>query len=181
MLVHEGDPQRVASLLPGRAYTPNSPLLHYTRRALRDDGWTVREHWWSRGQAMELEAAITEAAQFVTDAGEPLLHLVVGKSLGTLAAPVAVDRHLPAIWFTPLMKEAVVRAAIDNTLEPTLLVGGDQDETWDSEAARATRCQVHEVSGADHLLEIPGSVRDTMKALEAVMRRVDDFIRGLEH
>ena len=38
MVVYEGDPQRVASLLPGREYTPNSPLLHYTRKALRDDG-----------------------------------------------------------------------------------------------------------------------------------------------
>lgn len=181
MVVYEGDSQRVASLLPGRGYTPNSPLLHYTRRSLRDQGWTVREHWWSRGTAMELEPAIEEAAQFVAGAGQPLLHLVVGKSLGSVAAPVAVDRSLPAIWFTPLLKEAVVRAAIDRTLEPTLLVGGDKDETWDGEAARATRCQVHEVGDADHLLEIPGSLRDTLKTAESVMRRVDDFIRGLEH
>lgn len=181
MLVYEGDPQRVASLLPGREYTPNSPLLHYTRRALRDQGWTVREHWWTRGKSMQVGPAVDEAAEFVTAAGHPLLHLVVGKSLGTVAAPVAVDRSLPAIWFTPLMKEAVVRAAIDRTLEPTLLVAGERDDTWDAEAARATRCQVHQVAEADHLLEVPGSLRDTLKALDAVMRRVDDFIRGLEH
>lgn len=181
MLVYEGDPQRVASLLPGRDYTPNSPLLHYTRRALRDQGWTVREHWWSRGNAMPLEPAIDEAAAFVGGAGHPLLHLVVGKSLGSVAAPVAVDGSLPAIWFTPLLREPVVRAAIDRTLEPTLLVAGERDEAWDAEAARASRCQVHQIDGADHLLEIPGSLRDTLKAAESVMRRVDDFIRGLEH
>ena len=102
MVVYEGDPQRVASLLPGREYTPNSPLLHYTRKALRDDGWTVREHWWSRGQAMETEPAFLEAQEFVA-------------------------------------------------------------------------------GGGDHWLEIPDSVRETLKAHEAVVKRIDDFIRGLEN
>lgn len=181
MLLYEGDPRRVASLLPGRGYTPNAPLLHYTRRCLRDQGWTVREHWWSRGQAMETGPAGREAIDVVEGAGEPLIHLVVGKSLGTLAAPVAVERGLPAIWFTPLLQEPIVRAAIDNTLEPTLLVGGSADETWDRAVAVASRCQVHEVGGGDHSLEIPGSVHQSLRALDAVIRRVDDFIRGLEH
>ncbi len=181
MLLYEGDPQRVASLLPGRGYTPNGPLLHYTRRCLLDQGWTVRELWWSRGQAMETDAAYDEASDFVADAGSPLLHLVVGKSLGTMAAQAAVDASLPAVWLTPLLKEPVVRAALDATLEPTLLVGGSADDTWDRAVADATRCQVHEIGGGDHSLEIPGSVRDSLRALDSVIRRVDDFIRGLEH
>ncbi|GAB95232.1 hypothetical protein BJY21_002671 [Kineosphaera limosa] len=181
MVVYEGDERRVASLLPGRGYTPNAPLLHFTRRILRDHGWTVREHWWSRGQAMSTSAAVGEAARFVEGAGDPLLHLIVGKSLGTVAAPVAVATSAPAIWFTPLFEEPVVRAALDETLEPTLLVGGSDDPTWNRQAADATRCQVHEVGGGDQALEIPGSVRDSLKALESVMRRVEDFIAGLEY
>lgn len=181
MVVYEGDPQRVASLLPGREYTPNSPLLHYTRKALRDDGWTVREHWWSRGQAMETEPAFLEAQEFVAAAGEPLLHLIVGKSLGCLAAQTAVERGLPAIWITPPLKEAVVRAALDQTLEPTLVIGGERDETWNRRVVSETRVQMHEVGGGDHWLEIPDSVRETLKAHEAVVKRIDDFIRGLEN
>ncbi len=180
MKVYDGDPQRVASLLPGRGYTPNYPLLHYTRRFLTDRGWTVREHWWSRGEAMTVADAFAEATDFVNAAEAPGLHLVVGKSLGTLAATAAVDLALPAVWLTPLLHEDLVRAPLDRTLEPTLLVGGSADESWDKALATATHCQVHEVRGADHSLEIPGSVRDSLKALEAVMRRVGDFIVGLE-
>lgn len=181
MVLYEGDPQRVASLLPGRNYTPNAPLLHFTRRVLLDQGWTVREHWWSRGQAMQTDAAIEEAAAFVRDAGEPLLHLVVGKSLGSVAAPVAVQKAMPAIWFTPLFEVPTVRAALDDTLEPTLLIGGGADETWNRQAADQTRAQVHEIGDGDHSLEVPGSVRDSLKALDSVIRRVEDFISGLDY
>ena len=180
MKLYEGDPHRVASLLPGRGYTPNYPLLHFTRRILTDRGWTVRELWWSRGMAMTVPEALVEANAFVREVDTPGLHLVVGKSLGALAAPTAVDLALPAVWLAPLLREDHVRAAVDRTLEPTLLVGGSADPTWSKEIASATRCQVHEVRGGDHALEIPGSVRDSLKALESVMRRVEDFIAGLE-
>lgn len=180
MRLYEGDPHRVATLLPGRDYTPNYPLLHFTRRVLTDRGWTVREHWWSRGMATTVSEAFDEASAAVREVDTPGLHLVVGKSLGSLGAPAAVDHSLPAVWLTPLLREDLVRAAIDRTLEPTLLVGGSADSAWSKEIASATRCQVHEVRGGDHSLEIPGSVRESLKALESVMRRVEDFIVGLE-
>ncbi len=180
MKLYEGDPHRVASLLPGRGYTPNYPLLHFTRRILTDRGWTVRELWWSRGMAMTVPEALVEANAFVREVDTPGLHLVVGKSLGALAAPAAGGRGVGAVWLAPLLREDHVRAAVDRTLEPTLLVGGSADPTWSKEIASATRCQVHEVRGGDHALEIPGSVRDSLKALESVMRRVEDFIAGLE-
>lgn len=180
MKLYEGDSHRVASLLPGRGYTPNGPLLHFTRRVLTDRGWTVRELWWSRGQAMTIPEAFAEASDFVGEVDTPGLHLVVGKSLGTLAAAAAVDLGLPSVWFTPLLREDLVRAALDRSLEPTLLVGGSADPSWDKEIASAIRCEVHEVRGGDHSLEIAGSLRESLKALESVMWRVEDFIVGLE-
>ena len=180
MRLSEGDRQRVATVLPGRGYSPDRPLLHYTCRILADRGWTVREHWWSRGDATSDKEAAAEAVAAVKGAGHPRLHLVVGKSLGSLAAPATVDHALPAIWFTPLLRDDLVRAAVSATLEPALALGGTADAHWDGELLRQTRCQVHEVRGADHSLEIPGSVRETLKVLERVMRRVEDFVDGLE-
>lgn len=180
MRVYEGDPQRVATILPGRGYTPDRPLLHFTRRILTDRGWTVREHWWERGDATTTQEAAAEATRVVKEVHGADLHLVIGKSLGTYAAPVAVDHALPAVWFTPLLRDDLVRAAIAATLEPSLLLGGTGDASWDGEAARASRAQVHEVRDADHSLEVAGSVRDSVKTLEKVMRRVEDFIAGLE-
>ncbi|HEY6737831.1 MAG TPA: hypothetical protein VI076_03205, partial [Actinopolymorphaceae bacterium] len=43
---HDGDPERVAIVLPGRGYTPAGPLLHYARAVLVHHGWTVQEIWW---------------------------------------------------------------------------------------------------------------------------------------
>ncbi|WP_226345916.1 hypothetical protein [Agilicoccus flavus] len=180
MRLYEGDPRRVATILPGRGYTPDGPLLHYTRRVLHDRGWTVREHWWERGAATTLDEARDEATDVVKGAHAHGLHLVVGKSLGSLAAPVVVDHGLPAIWLTPLLREDVVRAAILATLEPTLVVGGTGDASWDREVAAASHAQVHEVKGADHSLEIPGSSDDSVKILRRILRRIDDFVGGLE-
>lgn len=44
--VFEGDPAQVATLLPGRGYTPQGPLLHHATVLLLNRGWTVRQVWW---------------------------------------------------------------------------------------------------------------------------------------
>lgn len=46
--VRSGDPQRVVTMLPGRGYTPQAPLLHFTSSLLVEHGWTVHEVWWGR-------------------------------------------------------------------------------------------------------------------------------------
>lgn len=181
MRIHEGDPRRVATILPGRGYTPDRPLLHYTRMVLLERGWTVREHWWSDGDTTTPEVAFEEAIEVLDTAGRPATHLVVGKSLGSLAAPAVVDRALPAVWLTPLLRDELVRAALSSTLEPALVLGGTGDGAWDGDFARTTRCEVHEVKHADHSLEVPGSVRDTLKVHERAVRRIADFVAGLQY
>ncbi|MDO5630087.1 MAG: hypothetical protein Q4G43_17375, partial [Mobilicoccus sp.] len=99
--------------------------------------------------------------------------------LGTAAAPAAVDRRLPALWLSPLLRDERLRAALEHTLEPGLVVGGSLDTQWDAEFARSTRLVVHEVEGADASLEIPGSVKNTLKSLTRTTKHVDDFIHGL--
>ena len=47
------------------------------------------------------------------------------------------------------------------------------------EAARSGRAQVHEITDADHALEIPGSMRDTLKRQEVALGRIWDFLEGL--
>ncbi len=179
MRLYEGDPGRIATILPGREYSPDRPLLHFARRILTDRGWTVRTHEWSADAAQDPAIAAREAARALDQVDRSALHLVVGKSLGTLALPAAVDRALPGVWFSPLLREERVRLAAAAVLEPTLLVGGPHDPQWEGELARAGRSQVHEVKDADADLEIPGDVRQSLRALDRVMRRVEDFVEGM--
>jgi hypothetical protein len=57
--------------------------------------------------------------------------VMIGKSLGSLAAPVVADRGLAAIWFTPLLTDEPTVAALRRATGPCLLVGGTADQFWD--------------------------------------------------
>jgi predicted alpha/beta-hydrolase family hydrolase len=172
-----GESVGTAVLVPGSGYPPQAPLLFFAGQALLQHGWRVVHHWWSppEGAATrELDAWVcTEVEGALPASGRAL---IVGKSLGTRAAPLAAARGLPAIWLTPLFGRRLLEAYGANPA-PQLLVGGTADQLWDREAARAlegpTRTVV-EVPDADHAMLVPGdSVRgvsahhEVQKALEA--------------
>ncbi|WP_141397265.1 hypothetical protein [Mobilicoccus massiliensis] len=179
MLLFEGDPERVATVLPDAVMSPERPILHFTIGLLIEAGWTVRLVEWQSGEETNLDVAERQAARDLDGVSAPL-HLVVGFSTGTAAAPAAVDRRLPAVWLRPMLRDERVRAALEASLEPGLLVGGTGDPQWDGEFATSTGLQVWSVDDADRSLEIPGSVKDTLKSLTRTTRRIEDFVRGLE-
>jgi hypothetical protein len=181
---YAGDPDRVALVLPGGAYTPDQPLLYYAREVLLARGWTVHELWWTpsrdpdwlaehgpRWVAEQAEAALAEVS-----AGTVLL---VAKSLGSLALPVAASRSLPGIWFTPLLHLPVVVAALPKLDARALLIGGGADESWDADVAESSGHEVYEVYGADHALERPGHPLSSIDVLRGVTERVDKFVATL--
>jgi hypothetical protein len=176
--MYDGDPGRVASFFPGRGYTPNHPLLYYCRMVLLDRGWTVREVHWADGDKTDPEMVLAQAASEL-DAVSAGLHLVVAKSLGTLALPLAVERGLAGVWLTPILTEASVAAAVHDLSAPSLLVGGTKDRLWDGELARESAAEVLELDGGDHSLELGGSVEPSMAALRQVIDRVATFVDRL--
>jgi hypothetical protein len=164
----------VATLLPGRGYGPQAPLLYYSRLLLRSRGWSVRTvHWESvPGFDPADHAAIAAFAKDVLATADPLRDLAVGKSLGSLALPAAAERGVPGIWLTPLLGIEDVRRAAARGAGTTLLIGGAADPYWDGGAAAATGAEVFEVPGADHSLERPGDLDGTLSALSAVLTRM---------
>lgn len=171
----------VALLLPGGSYPVQAPLLAYTRRALDRRGvsvGTVSWTWPPRKPGAELEFAdyLVMVRQQVAEAlggGRPLL---VAKSLGTLAIPLAAERNLPAVLFTPLLDNGRLAPAIGRADPPPLLVGGTQDRYWDGAAARRLSPFVLEIEGADHDLCLPGPVSASAHALGQVMDAVEDYL-----
>jgi hypothetical protein len=170
---NERDPLRVALLLPGRGYTVQGPLLRFAAHVLNDVGWTTRALVWDSEptDAREVYAEVLRRAV----ADEPQVqHVVVGKSLGTLALPAAAALNLPGAWLTPILDEecaAELLGAVEAFVAadtPVLLAGGTADPLWDSARARASGATVVEIPDANHSLEVPGDWRRSVDALTQV-------------
>jgi alpha/beta superfamily hydrolase len=169
--------------VPGRGYPPQAPLLFFAGFALLQHGWRVAQHWWDPPAYESDEQTAAWVRREVEDAlPAPDRVLLVGKSLGTWAAPLAAERSLPAMWLTPLLDTPQVVRAIAADPAPQLLVGGTADSLWDSRVARdlaSTTCTVVEVPGADHALMVPGDSVAGVAAHLEVQRAVTAWLDGL--
>jgi hypothetical protein len=147
-----------AVLLPGRGYTPAMPVLALVSDLLVDRGWAVREVWWEAPDGLSPRRSAAWVADQARAAvagwsGRPLL---VGKSLGTLAAPYAAAEGLDAVWLTPLLGDKRVVKGIRRNRGRQLLVGGGADEAWIAPTAAALPGEVLELPEADHALAVKG-------------------------
>jgi pimeloyl-ACP methyl ester carboxylesterase len=173
---------RSAILAPGGNYGADGPLLMYARLAVqRRDGHVHPIVWELSGgsdvsrQRGRVASQVGSAVDEVT-AGTGAAPLVIGKSLGSLAAPRVADRGLAAIWFTPLLTDEPTVAALRRATGPCLLVGGTADQFWDEQVARSLTAHVIGIDGADHGMFVPGRLAASAAALGQVITAVEDFL-----
>src|ERR1700677_1184959 len=173
---------RSAIVAPGGGYGPDGPLLMYARLAVERRGGLVRPIVWELSRDTDFSLLRRHVASQVESAVEELTAatgaapVVIGKSLGSLAAPVAADRGLAAVWFTPLLTDEPTVAALRRTAGPCLLVGGTADQFWDGQAARSLPAEVVEIDGADHGMFVPGRLAASAAVLGQVSTAVEDFL-----
>jgi hypothetical protein len=176
---------RAAVLAPGGEYGTDGPLLMYAGLAVeRRRGYAHRIVWappdpqrmveseshaWVNAQ---VAAAIDETVK-TTGIAAPV---VIGKSIGTLAAQLAADRGLPAVWLTPLLTDEMAVAALRRASAPCLLVGGTADRWWDGQIARSITPHVVEVPAADHGMIVPGELSASAAVLGQVATAVEQFL-----
>ncbi|MGB2571414.1 alpha/beta hydrolase [Micromonospora citrea] len=173
---------RRAVLIPGRGYDTRYPLFAYVGEALRRTGFDVHEISWQVPDRFGPDADGPGAAlEWVAGQVEPTLdaptRLLVGKSLGSMAAPLAADRKLPAVWLTPLLHGPEVVDALGRAQAPFLLVGGAADPSWDGAVARRLTPHVLEIPDADHGLLVPGSLARSAEVLGRVCTAVEQFVQ----
>jgi predicted alpha/beta-hydrolase family hydrolase len=174
---------RAAILAPGGGYSTDGPLLMYAglaverrggyaHRIARPQGFTqsLAEN---RARVTAQVAAAIEETVAATGATAPV---VIGKSLGSLAAPLVADRGLTAVWFTPLLTDDPTVAALRRATVPCLLVGGTADQFWDGPAARSITPYVVEIAAADHGMFVPGGLAVSASVLGQVMTAVERFL-----
>lgn len=178
MTSYLGTNGRLAVLLPGRSYTPNHPVLYYSREALLAQGWSIEEVWWDPEDLVSDEALL-ERIEGVLDATSDKNPLVVGKSLGSRALPLVAKRGWSGIWLTPLLNRPELVAALKDIRAETLLIGGTADEAWNSNVAKSSGQQVLEIPGADHGLEIPGDPSASVRLLGEIVSTIMTFVKDL--
>lgn len=184
-ITSRGPGGRAALLLPGGGYGVDAPLLMFAGlAAARRRAVTTAVAWDLDGTLdddglSERVRQRTEAAVDAAVAGGAATPLVLAKSLGSRAASVVAERGLPAVWFTPLLDEPGVVAALRRSTAPALLVGGTVDSTWDGAVAREAADRVLEVPDAEHNLFVPGPLAASAAALGAVATAVERFLDEL--
>ena len=179
---------RAALAVPGRMLGPHVPTLYYCGEAAEARGARVEVlHWPGHPDPVPLDADTPSLVESVVEAAlddllAGLSPVLFAKSMGTLAAPVAARRHLPAVWLTPVLTDAVgldprvFVDAVEASTAPCLIVGGTGDSLWDGELARRLSPHVVEVPGADHGLHLPGVLAATLAVMAEVITAVEDFL-----
>lgn len=174
--------ERCAVLTPGRQAVHQSSL-GFAQEAVWVRDARIHWIWWSPPP----DRSPAELAPWVCDQVSSTLDslpdferpLLVGKSLGTLAAPVAAARGLPAIWLTPLLhEEAFIETYVEHAA-PRLLVGGTGDPMWDGAAARRLSPYVCEIEGADHGMFVPGPLAASGRVHGEFGAAIEAFIDGV--
>ena len=178
MIRHEGDPSRCAVILPGVRYFSQAPLLWFAREAAQAGGWSVVEVDERAPADVEPFAWMREQAKRALDAASDAeLRVVIGKSLGSAAAPLVRG---PAVWLTPLLTQGEIVEALRTTEAPTLLVGSPDDPTWGEGAVPGKAAlEVLELHGLDHSLQVSGDPRASLDVLARVTERVGAFLAAL--
>ncbi|WBB65666.1 alpha/beta hydrolase [Micromonospora sp. WMMD812] len=169
--------RRRAVLIPGQFYDTRAPLFAYTGETLRRAGFDLHEISWQVPAGLDEDRSAAWVAEQVAPALTEPTDLLVGKSLGSLAAPLAVDRRLPAVWLTPLLHLPEVMTALERATAPFLLIGGLADPTWDAAEARRLTSHMLEIPDADHSLMVPGPLVRSADALGRVCLAVDAFVQ----
>lgn len=180
--MNQSRPDRSAIVVPGGMYGPHTPLLMYAADAAEARGAAVRHIWWIRpDEAVALDRA--DRGPWVLEQLRPVLveatgarPLLVGKSLGAFAAPLAADLRLPAVWLTPDLTSDWLVDALRRASAPFLLVGGTADPMWDGEVARQLSPHLLEIEGADHGMSVLGPLAASAAVLGEVATAIESFL-----
>lgn len=157
--------QRTVVILPGRSYGAYVPQLFFPMLAAQRRGAEVRALEWERLEELDT-IKLDKIARWVSAQVKPVLQkcdpastVVIGKSLGSYAAPLVARCGLPAIWVTPVLISQDVVDGIKDCSAANLIVGGSADPVWDADQAFRLSDRVLEIPDADHGLMVDDLAR----------------------
>lgn len=176
-----GNPVGRCIVLPGSKYTPDGPMLFFATQVALMRGCDVRQVWWEAPQLSsdaEEVAWVGSQLDAALDGYEGRV-LVVAKSLGTLAAPVAAARGYDAAWLTPLLTESDLAEALLSYPAAQLVVIGSSDPYFSQDVLDALPGERLVVAG-DHILRVAGDPGAMVASHDSFVRSFDAWLTTLQ-
>ena len=185
----------LAVIFPGVNYSCDMPLLYYTARLLGQRNSDVlnlhteysQPEYRSLPAAQRAEWISTDATAGVEAA---LAHreyqklILIGKSIGTLSLATLIGQEIGAgaitVWLTPLLRHPFMVEAALRFQGPALFISGTGDDLFEADnlnrIQQASRAESIIIDGANHSLEIPGKMEDSLQVLKQVMVGIGSFL-----
>ncbi|RPH75538.1 hypothetical protein EHM76_01435 [bacterium] len=186
----------LAIVLPGRNYGPDKPVLYYPSRLMLAHGADVlqvdygisREESESQnlGEQAERAASVSDLTiRAVLEQIRPEWITLIGKSLGAFVMIKLLTSNIPlprtdCIWITPVLKQAQLAEQMEKVRQISFVAAGGSDPYSDEKALE----RLEKISGmhtlviekADHSLEIPGNINESLRGLQRLLRGIEGFM-----
>ena len=187
---------RLAVIYPGLRYNTSMPGCYYPALVMLSKGADVLnveyEYTNLEFQALPdgeqyrwIAADASAAVRAALSAGKYEKITLIGKSLGTIALGhlLAAEPSLKDadfIWLTPVLRDPQIRQAMKTRRHHGLFLIGTADGYYDesllAEVLQATGGESLVLPGVDHGLEISGDVPGSIRAMETIVRKIDQFV-----
>lgn len=181
---------KLALVLPGAAYSPKMPLLHYSIQTLSKKGFKVLtiDKLYADDQNWRSISNITDAYNVVgTDSVElfkeisrffPSIHTILARSLGTymvacgLAEKVLSPQQI--VWQCPSLN--IKWAVMGDCQIRSLGIIGTSDERYETAKSFLPKDRLV-IEGADHGLEVDEPVR-SIEILKQVIQGTENWVKA---
>jgi len=185
---------QLAIMFPGRGYTVQGPLFHYSTGVFLNKGFDVLhvnyDYTTEESNAMELDEHIKQISIDVNAVMDQVLststydnYTLIGKSIGTIALSSIVQRNEFAdarvIWLTPLLHLDVVFDQMLSATQPGLSIIGDQDpcyikDRFDQLATIENMTSIL-MPGTEHSLNYADKPIESIDVLKKVISEISAF------
>ncbi|MBT2693769.1 alpha/beta hydrolase [Bacillus sp. ISL-55] len=181
-------------LLPGRGYTVQGPLFHYSTGVFLNKGFDVLhvnyDYNTVQSESLTLEEEIQQITEDVNSVLDHTLkyqsyadYTLIGKSLGTIALSSIVDRislkNAKIVWLTPLLQLDYVLDKMLSSSQNGLCIIGDEDPCFISEKFEKLNekenMQTLLIPGTEHSLNYADRPVDSIDVLKKVITEISNF------
>lgn len=186
--------KKLAIMLPGRGYTVQGPLFHYSTGVFLNKGYDVLHLNYNynteESDSMELDEHIEQIHVDVHSVLDQALsehsydkYTLIGKSLGTIALAAIIHRDefsdANLIWLTPLLQIDLVYNKMLSSFQPGLCVIGEEDpcyikERFDTFASVEYMTAIL-IPGTDHSLNYADKPVESIDVLKRVITEISNF------
>ncbi|WP_079509244.1 alpha/beta family hydrolase [Mesobacillus jeotgali] len=194
LLSHGEQGSSIAVMLPGKGYTVQGPLFHYSTGIFLNKGFDVLHVNYNytvpQAGSNSIEEEIMQISSDVNSVFDYLANnhsydnfTLIGKSLGTIALSAIADRlelsKAKIVWLTPLLQLDAVYEKMLTASQRGLCIIGDRDPYFISErfdrVAISENMQTLLIPNSNHSLDNPDHPIESIDILKKIINEISNL------